>query len=128
MAVPLGNTTLPGYLTPFGDKILATFDHSGPASYTQFTTPSTGGDKINAADIGVGGFDNVDVMVDTTGQFACYAVLNLGGYGNAVPSVILVYYSLVTATVGGQAQTVGTQVATATNLSTFSFRVQAFCV
>ena len=128
MAVPLGNTILPGYEMPMGNKILINFDHAGPASYVQFATPATGGDVIRASDINKGGFDNVDTTVDTTGQIACYAIHNLGGYGNAVTSVILVYYALVSATLGGQAQTIGTQIVAGTNLSTFSFRIQAFCV
>ncbi len=128
MAVPIGNTTLPGYLMQLSDKLLLTFDHSGPASYVQFVSPSTGGDVINAADLGVGGFDNVDAMVDTTGQFAAYAIPTNGGYGNAVPSVRLVYFALAAGSIGGQTQVVGAQAVAATNLSTFSFRIQAFCV
>ena len=128
MAFVTGIKPLPGYPTPVADKIKIKADRTGPASYTQFTTPSTGGDVMNASDVGVGGFDFVDVGADTTGQIQAYAVYNLGGYQNAVPSVILVYYSLVTATLGGQGQTAGTQVAATTNLSTFSWRIDADCV
>ena len=131
MAFPLGNKPLPGYPMPVGDTYLAEFDHTGPASYTQFTSPATGGDvlKTPSGGINFGGFDDVSSgVVDTTGQIIAYVVPNLGGYANAVPQVIIVYYSLVTATVGGQSQTVGAQVAAATNLSTFSFRFRATCV
>ena len=128
MAFTTGNQVLPGYPQPWGDKNKVFFDHTGPASYTQFTTPTTGGDVINAADIGQGGFDNMDGAVDTTGQIAAYPIMYLGGYGNAVPKVIIAYYALVTATLGGQSQVVGTQIAASTNLSTFSFRFDAVCV
>jgi hypothetical protein len=128
MAVPIGNTPCSSYPMPVGKKLENIFDHTGPASYTQFSTPTTGGDVLNASDIGVGGFDRVEGSWDTTGQFSCVAINQAGGYGNALPKVILYYTALVTATVGGQAQTAGTQVASATNLSTFSFRLRAVCV
>jgi hypothetical protein len=128
MAFKTGNQTLPGYPRQVGDKIEQTFDHTGPASYTQFASPTTGGDIINAADIGVGGFDSMQPVVDTTGQIIAYPVLTLAGYGNAVPKVYIAYWSLVTGTVGGQAQTLGTQVVATTDLHTFSFRFKATCV
>ena len=128
MAFATGNTYLPGYVMPMGDKNFIVFDHTGPASYTQFSSPTTGGDVVNAADLNQGGFDYIDTTTDTTGQIVAYAIFSLGGWGNAVPKVIIAYFSLVTATVGGQAQTLGAQVAAATNLSTFSFRFKAICV
>lgn len=126
----MANRILPGYSTPMGDKNLIHFDHDGPASYTRIvpgTTP-TGADIINASDIGVGGFDNADMMADSTGRFYALAVPIAGGGGNAVTQMALVWFSLVTATVGGQSQTAGTEVAAGTNLSAFSVRVQAICV
>lgn len=125
MAFTKGNQPLAGYPQPQGEKIKLIFDHTGPASYTQFTTPTTGGDVINASDVGQGGFDELRGGVDTTGQFICYPILYLGGYANAVPKAILAYYALVTATLGGQSQTIGTQVAASTDLSGFSFRLEA---
>jgi len=128
MAFKTGNKPLPGYPMQLGDKIQQVFDHTGPSSYTQFASPTTGGDVIQAADIGVGGFDAMEPVVDTTGQIIAYPVITLGGYGNAVPKVFIAYWSLVTATVGGQAQTLGTQVVASTDLHTFSFRFKAVCV
>lgn len=114
---------------PVGEKYLIVFDHTGPSSYTQFSTPSTGGDVLVAASgLNIGGFDYMDDAIDSTGQIACYPILNLGGYGNAVPQVILIYYSLVSATLGGQSQTANTQIAASTNLSTFSWRLRAMGV
>jgi hypothetical protein len=128
MAFATGIKPLPGYPQPVGAKIMQIFDRTGPASYVQFVTPATGGDVINAADIAVGGFDRVNLGTDTTGQITATAIINLGGYANATPSVIIYYTSLVTLTLGGQAQTAGTQIVAATNLTTFSWRVEAFCV
>lgn len=115
-----------------GAKYLMVFDHSGPSSYTQVGSTgaySTGGDKINAADLGMGGFDTCEPdAADATGQFIAYAIPLNGGNGNAIPSFVLKWYSLVTATVGGQSQTAGAEVAASTNLSTFNLRVKAWMV
>jgi len=124
----MANTILPGYIMPLGDKYLICFDHTGPSSYAQFSSPTTGGDKINASDIGMGGFDTMQPVVDTTGLVIAYPVFNYGGNGNAVPSVVMQYWSLVTATIGGQSQTLGTQIAASTDLSALKFRVKAICV
>jgi hypothetical protein len=126
----MANTILPGYMAPIGDKYWIHFDHTGPASYTQHvaaTTP-TGGDIINASDLGVGGFDNMDSMMDSTGRFYAIPLPIAGGSGNAVTQMMLIWYSAVTATVGGQAQTAGSEVAAGTNLSSFALRIEAICI
>jgi len=128
MAFAKGIKPLAGFPQPFGDKIKVIFDRTGPTSYTQFSTPTTGGDVINAADLSQGGFDDLRIGVDTTGQIIGYAVPYLGGYTNAVPKYIIIYYSLVTATVGGQSQTIGTQAAASSNFSTLSWRCEATMV
>lgn len=130
MAFATGNTILPGYLMQLGDKMLMEFDHTGPTSYTQVVTGTTptGGDKVNAADLGMGGFDEVKCMTDTTAQWTIRVIPLNGGYGNALPSVILQWIAAVTATLGGQAQTAGSEAVAGTNLSTFSTRVNAVCV
>jgi len=131
MAYPAGKTPLPGYPQSFGDKIATIFDRLGPSSYTQFSTPSTGGDVTKAASGGynLGGFDWMSSgVVDDSGQIVMYCFPTNGGYGNAVPSYTLIFYSLVTATLGGQAQTAGAQIAASTNLSTFSWRLFAIAV
>lgn len=121
MAVPLGNTIVSA--VQVGNKTLVTFDHSGPASYSQ-----ANGDVINAADLGFGGFEMLQGGADSAAKFEAECVDNLGGFGNAVPSYILRWWNLTTATVGGQSQTLGTEATIATNLSTFSIRLQAWCV
>lgn len=130
MAFTVGNKPAPGYPQPFGTKEMVEFDHTGPASYAAFTSPTTGGEVLaaNGNGLNMSGFDRVSGGVDTTGQISVAVVPYLGGYGNAMPKVILVYTSLVTATLGGQAQTAGTQVVATTNLSTFSWRLEALCV
>lgn len=132
MAFKTGNQILPGYEMPLSDKELVIFDHTGPASYTQYVASTgLGGEILKAASGGLnrGGFDYVDGdFADTTGQIVVYPVATTGGSGNAVPQVTLIYYSLVTASLGGVSQTAGTQIAAATNLSTFSFRLRALMV
>jgi hypothetical protein len=131
MAFKLGTQMLAGYEMPVGEKLLIVCDRTGPASYTQFSaTTGLGGDILIAQQgpFNRGGFDYVDDSVDTTGQIQIFPVMTKAGSGNAVPQVTLVYYSLATATFGGQAQTIGTQIVAATNLSTFSFRLRALMV
>lgn len=127
-----GNIVLAGYPTPVGDKNVTIFDHPGPSSYSQAGNSgvvSSGGDVINALDIGMGGFDIFEAdTFDSTGQLYAEVILTNGNNGNAIPSVRLLWYSRVTATVGGQAQTANTEVAASTNLSTFFLRCRATSV
>lgn len=107
------------------NKYLITFDITGPTSYSRTTgiaiTAATGG-------LNMSGFEFVDCTMDTTAVFQLEPQLNLAGFGNAVPSVILRPIATATGSAGGQSQTAGTEAANSTNLSTFSFRIQAFCV
>jgi len=129
----MSNTIIPGYEMPVSDKKLVVFDHYGPASYTQFSS-GTGGDIINASDLNEGGFDDLEAdMTDPTGQLYAFVIPGSGaatnvGNGNAFTSAVVVWYSRVSATVGGQSQTAGTQVAASTNLSTFALRIRGLCV
>lgn len=128
MAFPIGNTPLAGYPMSWGSKYENIFDHTGPASYAQFVAPSTGGDIISADSLGMGGFDKAIGGVDTTGQILALVFNRTGGNGNASGAVTVKYWALVTATLGGQSQTINTQIAATTDLSTFSFRIQATMV
>ena len=132
MAFTAGLKIVPGYPLQLADKFVIVFDRTGPTSYTQFVSSTgLGGDILKATGSGLnkGGFDYMDGdFLDTTGQVSVFPIVTLGGYGNAAPQVTLVYYSLVTATLGGVSQTANTQIAAATNLSTFSFRLRAFMV
>ena len=124
------NIPLPGYPQPVGEKYQEIFDHAGPASYTQFSPGAspTGGDIINALDLGFGGFDKVDGGYDSTGQFSIAVIPVGGGNGNAIKSYTLKWTAQVTATLGGQAQTAGSEAVAATNLSTFYTRLTAWLV
>ena len=121
MAFTLGNQIVSNIQV--GPKMLITFDHTGPASYSQST-----GDVVNGSDLGVGGFEFPDAGADTTNQFQGLWQLSQAGIGNGVPSAILRWYALKTGSIGGQSQTAGTEAAVGTNLSTFSLRAQIFCV
>lgn len=126
----MANQFLPGYQSRVGAKIYSIFDHSGPASYTQVTPGTTpvGGDLVNAIDLGMGGIERFESGLDTTAQWSVSAIPVSGGFGNAIPTVRLKWTALVTATVGGQAQTAGSEAAAATNLSTFNIRAGAWGV
>jgi hypothetical protein len=119
MAFPVGNTVLPGYPMPLGEKYLVIFDHTGPKSYTQLSA-GAGGDIINAADLGMDGFDAIlETTLDTTVTYSVEEVYTLGGYGNAVPSINLEWFT-------SPAQT--TQVTGGTDLSSKSVRITAVMV
>ena len=85
----------------------------GPKSYTRVTagTPATGGDEIPSKLLGIAQILNLEAQGSYTGNF------------NVIPFRIsstiwgLRWISLVTATVGGQAQTAGTEAASTTDLS-----------
>src|SRR6267154_980771 len=130
----MANTILPGYEMPLGYKKLVVFEHFGPTSYTQFVAGGANNDVVNASDLGEGGFDYIDGdMSDATGQLYAFIVPGNGAAanvanGNAVSQATIIWYSRVTATVGGQAQTAGNQVVAATNLSLIGIRLRAFCV
>jgi hypothetical protein len=131
MAFALGNKPLPGYPQQVGEKIEIVFDHTGPTSYTQFSsTTGLGGDVFQAATSGlnIGGFDFVEISRDSTGQVGAAVALVNSGTGNSVKSFTIIYTALATATIGGQSQTINTQIVAATNLSTLSWRVRALCV
>src|SRR5271155_2277055 len=105
------------------NKIVITADVYGPTSYV----PATG-QVINASDLGVGGFEFPDATADTTSKFAGQSILNLAGVGNAVQSYQLHWISLTSGSVAGQTQVAGTDATSASNLSTFTLRIQVFCV
>ena len=121
MAFPIGNTIVSSIQV--GNKYCVTFDHTGPSSYSQSTN-----DVINAADIGMGGIEFMDSSPDTTIQFQPYPTINGAGYGGAGSSIQLSWFALVTASLGGQSQVLGTEAIGASNLSTFSVRLHAWCV
>lgn len=122
-----------GYPDSFGSKKASIFPHVGPASYVQVvavagTVPiSAGGDTVQALE---GGMKNLDFLVGgetDDGAFVVEAipvtVSNPSGTSSSalsgIPSTTykLRWISKVTATVGGQNQTAGSEAVAATDLS-----------
>src|SRR5215467_3305179 len=99
MAFPT-KAILPGYVSVMGAKYVLVYDFTGPTSYSRTT-----GIVVRATDLGMGGFDFATATSDTGNNFDCQIQMNLAGYGNAVPSIILRPVAIATATVGGQSQT-----------------------
>lgn len=66
----MANIPLDGYPVYMGNKIRQIFDHSGPSSYSNIGTNSGTGDRIRAAEFGIGGFE----------EFMSMNRGNLGGY------------------------------------------------
>jgi len=110
---------------------------NGPASYTQVTPGAvpSGGQVIDAVGFGLKLFDHVLYGVTDTGQFAIEAipvtptVVPAAGapIGNSAgPQYRLRWIARVTAAVGGQNQTAGTEAVAATDLSSQRVRLMAF--
>src|SRR5712672_1081935 len=107
----MANKILPGYIMQVGSKLEVVIDHDGPASYANVVVNAGLGDVINAADLGMGGFEDVNVDgLSSDGLNYVYATPVNGGSGNAVPSIQLRWIVLATSA----------EVANAVNLSTKS--------
>lgn len=117
MAQGVGKTkAIIGLNQTFGGLFWAPIDYSGSSSYVQ------GGDSISPQSFGFNStiWDLV-TSCDQSNKFSVEArPLN-----NGVTQWQLVWIALVTATVGGQSQTAGTEAAAGTNLSTFTVRLCA---
>jgi hypothetical protein len=100
----------------FGGKLYGAIDYKGSSSYVQ------GGDLLSHKQFG---FQNTITdlcgSMDQTNKFMAVG----RPLQNDVTTWQLVYISLTTATVGGQAQTAGQEAVAGTNLSTFTFRLAA---
>jgi hypothetical protein len=107
-------------LSPPGDEPYCRVRWTGPSSYTQVTAgaPPTGGDQIKASQFGV----NMIVLVlgasSYTGRFSIIPI-QVSDFVWA-----LKWISQVTATVGGQSQTVNTEAVAGTDLSGESVKLQ----
>jgi hypothetical protein len=133
MAFKKGITLLPGYPQQVGEKTQVIFDRTGPSSYTQYTiSTGVGGDVLYAnsgSGLNYSGFDRVLVnAIDTTGQIQAQIIMFNAGYGNALPKIAIRYMSLVTATVGGQSQTAGSEAVAGSDFSALSWRFEAWMV
>lgn len=128
------NRILPGYVSPNdAGKYEMVVDHDGPVSYTvggpNFTS---GGDSLNALDLGMSGFESVgvDSVVNATSVNATFGAaiveIKLGGSVNGIPIGASALASL--AMFWFQSPTRGTEIAGATNLSGVFVRLRLMCV
>ncbi len=120
------------YPDSFGAHKGTVFGHSGPSSYTRVTVgPLAGGDTVTAAEGGIKFFDIVcPTGLADSGQFYVRGVPPVGNPSTNVQAAHaaswkLQWISNVTATVGGQSQTAGTEAASGTDLSTQTIRLFA---
>jgi hypothetical protein len=123
-----------GYPTSWGSSRASVFPHAGPSSYTRVTVtagtvPATAGDTVQAIEAGLKYFDFVAYGVTDDGAFAVIPIpaakSNATPNGTPTKTYILQWMALVTATVGGQVQTAGSEAAASTNLSAEIVRLLA---
>jgi hypothetical protein len=126
-----------GYPTSWGSNRVAVFGHAGPASYTQVTALagtvpiSAGGDTVQAVEAGMKYLDFLVALDESDdGAFTVEAIPNsvtslTGAPGTPNKSFHLRWISRVTALVGGQNQTAGSEAVAATNLSGETIRLLA---
>jgi hypothetical protein len=100
-------------LAPPGDEPYGRGAWVGPTSYAQVVAgvPPSGGDPVSASLLGVNLITFIQFAASYTGNFMVIPIRL------ADNKWILKWVSLVTATVGGQAQTAFTEAVAATNLS-----------
>lgn len=127
-----------GYPTSVGSTMLSIFPHLGPASYTQLsvtpgTIPATGGDTVTAqAEAGLKYLDKLEGGVSDDGAWMVrpipITISNPVSGRPGLPSKTykLQWIALVTATIGGQNQTAGSEAVAATNLSAVCVRLLGY--
>ena len=108
---------LPDYPAPPGNKRWTVATITGPASYTQITTgtPPTGGQLVNASDIGLVDMDFAFPGISDNGQYLAIPIFE-NNPQRAATRVRVLWLTAAT----------GAQVAGATNLSARTFRLSAF--
>lgn len=122
---------LDGYPTSFGNQRACVCGVVGPTSYTVITAGSTpsGGQVVQAVTFGLKFLDHVVGGETDSARFfvECIPVVPTRGapQNSAGATYRLRWISRVTATVGGQAQTAGTEAVAATNLSGETIRLRA---
>lgn len=125
---------LDGYPTSFGNQKACIVGVVGPDSYTQLTVAdpvaSAGGQVLTAPTFGFKFFDIVLSGTTDSGRFRVDAIPTVPTRGAPQSSQAATYRlrwtSLVTASVGGQAQTIALQAAALTDLSGETVRLMAF--
>lgn len=117
MAQATGNTKpILGSVDTFGGHFYSPLDYAGSSVYVQ------GGDSISPASFGM--YNNIQTLIAGIDQSGKWRVFPRA-LSNGVTQWQLVWISMVTATVGGQAQTAGLEAVAGTNLSTFTVRLSA---
>ena len=116
MAVPQYSARK-GYPDPIGGRSrLWLGDVGGPASYTQWTAPNTGGDVVNARYMGLSSINFIAATgLSESGTYYVEAKLSVAG-GASPMTAILVWFL---------ASSPGTQASAATNLSGESIALMA---
>jgi hypothetical protein len=120
----MSERNLDGYPDSCGSHRTAVHAHVGPASYTQISrgtppTPATGGDTLQAVQCGMKQIEWVGGQITDSGNYRVDAipVSASGALGQQSTTYRLKWTALVTATLGGQSQTINTDATTATDLS-----------
>ncbi len=124
---------LDGYPNPIGAHVESVFPHAGPASYTQIVlgtapTPATGGDTVQAREAGYKLFESISPALTDSGNYLVLPIpINKSAVnpGQQSATYRLKWVAQVTATLGGQSQTINTDAAAATNLSAEVVRLRA---
>lgn len=118
MAQGIGTTKpILGSVDTFGGHFWSPLGYSGPASYVQ------GGDSISPQSFG---FNNsIFTLVGSVDGTATVEAVPLALSVGPNPVWRILWRALTTATVGGQAQTAGKEIAAGTNLSGFTVMLSA---
>ncbi len=122
---------LDGYPDSWGAHRASVFGHAGPTSYVQVTYgPVAGGDVAVASEAGLKYFEYLDSGVTDTGNFLVQSIPTQPSTGAPLGQGAAVNYRLRwiaqrTATIGGQAQTAGSEAVATTNLSAEVVRLLA---
>lgn len=115
----MGNTAVKGYTDVWGKHGAAIYDHTGPASYSQWTAPNTGGEVVTPQPFGL---RNIDIVIPigftVSGNYFVEAKMTAGAGGN-LTKAILVWFAV---TLPSGVLTL-TQVAASTNLSAETIRL-----
>lgn len=119
--------------TTFGDKRVALWNHSGPASYTQVVngSPATGGDTITQAELQSQGLKAADLitalLTSDDGQFevACIPVAGNSSSGPGVTPSFGANGSVIIFRLRWLVSATGAEVAALTNLSQRTIKLLA---
>jgi len=94
----MANQAVLGYVDVFGKHGAWIGDHTGPASYTPWSAPSTGGDVVKAINFGLRNIDFIIPLGKTvSGNYEVKAKISSGG-GSHVSQATLIWYSAAAST------------------------------